>query len=328
VEAAKWELVLRELGFDVRTVAGAGPVDVAVNGLGMDDTVAPSRDELRCALADADLVIAENICSLPMNMAASTAVAEAIAGQRAVLHHHDLPWQRERFAGLRGFPPTDPSWAHVTTSALSYKELVEHRGFAADVIRNAFNVNEPLGDRAEARMKLEVQRDELLLVQPTRALPRKNVPAGIALAEGLGATYWLTGDAEEGYGPSLERLLGSARVRTIHGNPGLEPADVYAAADAVVLPSTWEGFGNPTIESAIHRKPLAIGEYPVAHELAAFGFRWFPVTDPDALGLFLSDPDQSLIDHNRAVARRHFSLDRLRLELRELLDRRGWLPVR
>jgi glycosyltransferase involved in cell wall biosynthesis len=152
------------------------------------------------------------------------------------------------------------------------------------------------------------------------------VPAGIALAEALGATYWITGDAEEGYGSSLERLLAAARVRTIHGNPGLEPADLYAASDAVVLPSTWEGFGNPAIESAIHCRPLAIGDYPVAHELATFGFRWFPAGDPDALGLFLAEPDDSLIDNNRAVARRHFSLDRLRVELRELLERRGWLP--
>jgi glycosyltransferase involved in cell wall biosynthesis len=318
--------VLRELGFDVRTVAGEGPVDVVVEGLAIDDTVAPSTNEVRRALADADLVVVENICSLPLNVAASTAVAEAVAGKPAILHHHDLPWQRERFAGLRGFPPDDPAWAHVTTSALSSKELVEHRGFAVDVIRNAFDVNKVGGNRADARAALELDRDELMVVQPTRALARKNVPTGIALAEALGATYWLTGDAEEGYGPSLERLLGAARVRTIHGNPGLDTSDIYAAADAVVLPSTWEGFGNPAIESAIHRRPLAIGDYPVANELATFGFRWFSPADPDALGLFLSDPDQSLLDHNRAVARRHFSLDRLRIELRELLDRRGWLP--
>ncbi len=319
-------MVLEELGFDVVTIAGEGPVDVVVDGLGIDHTTAPSSSELRRALADADLVLVENICSLPLNMAASTAVADAVAGRAAILHHHDLPWQRERFAGLRGFPPHDASWAHVVTSALSGKELVEHRGFPVDVIRNAFDVNEPRGDRADARTRLDVDRDELLIVQPTRALPRKNVPAGIALAEALGATYWLTGDAEEGYGPSLDRLLGAARVRTIHGNPGLEPADVYAAADAVVLPSTWEGFGNPAIESAIHRKPLAIGNYPVAQELAAFGFQWFPASDPDPLASFLADPDGALIDHNRAVARRHFSLDRLRAEIRDLLDRRGWLP--
>ena len=36
VEAAKWAAALRTLGFDVRTVAGSGPVDVVLPGLAMD----------------------------------------------------------------------------------------------------------------------------------------------------------------------------------------------------------------------------------------------------------------------------------------------------
>jgi hypothetical protein len=119
IEAAKWASILGELGFDIVTVAGDGPVDVVVGGLSIEDTAAPSPADVRRAIGAADLVVVENICSLPLNMHASTAVADAIAGRPAVLHHHDLPWQRERFAGLRGFPPDDAAWAHVTTSELS-----------------------------------------------------------------------------------------------------------------------------------------------------------------------------------------------------------------
>ena len=142
----------------------------------------------------------------------------------------------------------------------------------------------------------------------------------------MGATFWFTGAAEEGYGPELERLRAGASTRTIHGSPGLEPADIYAAADAVVLPSTWEGFGNPAIESAVYRRPLAIGDYPVAEELRAFGFDWFPVSDPAPLAAWLDHPDVDVLNTNHAVAHRHFSLARLRRQLRHLLDERGWLP--
>jgi glycosyltransferase involved in cell wall biosynthesis len=93
-----------------------------------------------------------------------------------------------------------------------------------------------------------------LLLQPTRAIPRKNVAGGLALATALGATFWLLGPAEDGYGAELDRLLATASIRVIHG-PGdaaatgqpdgpLEMIDAYAACDAVVLPSTWEGFGT------------------------------------------------------------------------------------
>jgi glycosyltransferase involved in cell wall biosynthesis len=103
-------------------------------------------------------------------------------------------------------------------------------------------------------------------------------------------------------------------------------ADAYAAADVVVFPSTWEGFGNPPIEAALHRKPAAVGRYPVAQELLRFGFRWFPTDDPDPLRAFLDHPDQSLLEHNAEVARRHFSQARVEDDLRSLVERAGWSP--
>lgn len=288
------------------------------------------RHQLGDALAGADLVVVENVCSLPLNPPAAEALATVLAGRPAILHHHDLPWQRERFADVGGaaatfrFPPTDPAWAHVTINDLSRTQLGE-RGIEAVTIRNAFDVDAPPGDRARARRVFGVADGERLVVHPTRAIPRKDVPAAIALAAALGAAYWLVGPAEEGYGPILERLLAEAPVRTVHGLPaGLTVADAYAAADAVVYPSRWEGFGNPTVESALHRRPLAIGDYPVARELAAYGFRWFPADDAGPLAAWLAAPDQSLLDHNADVARRHFSLASLDQALRELCAARGW----
>ena len=69
VEAAKWAGALGLLGWTVRTVAGAGPVDAVLPGLAMDAPEPPTRAEVDGAIADADLVIVENLCSLPLNPA-------------------------------------------------------------------------------------------------------------------------------------------------------------------------------------------------------------------------------------------------------------------
>lgn len=324
VEAAKWAGAFRALGFRVTTVAGAGRADCLLPGLALDADAPPSPGELRDAFAAADLVVVENMCSLPLNRQAAEAVAGALRGRPALLHHHDLPWQQSRYTEETRFPPDDPEWVHVTVNHRSRIELAQ-RGITATAIPNCFHVEDPGGDRERARAALEVGPDERLLVQPTRAIPRKNVPAAIRLAEGLGATYWLVGDAEDGYGPELRRILDAAGTRVVHGMPeGLAIADSYAAADAVALPSTWEGFGNPTVESVVHRRPIAVGRYPVAREIAAYGLRWFPADDPGPLAAWLAAPDAALLDANLAIASRHFSLASLERRLASVVEHAGW----
>jgi glycosyltransferase involved in cell wall biosynthesis len=325
VVAAHWTTALRRLGFRVRTVAGGGVADRLVPGLGLEAAEGPDRAALAAALDGAGLVVVENLCSLPLNPAATEVLAELLRGRPAVLHHHDLPWQRARFAGVQGWPPDDPAWVHVTINRLSRAQLAE-RGIAATTVYGGFPPPRP-GRAEPARARLQVPPGGRLLLQPTRAIARKNVPAGLALAEALGADYWLTGPAEEGYGPELRRLLAAAGCRVHRRLPqGVEVDDAYAAADAVVFPSTWEGFGAPLVESALHRRPLAVGHYPVAEELARFGFRWFPVADPAPLRAFLDRPDPALLDANHAVAVRHFSIDALTRQLAALLRQAGWRP--
>lgn len=325
VEAAKWIGALEGLGWRVRTVAGTGPVDVVLPWLAIGAAADPDTEAFAAAIAHCDLVVVENLCSLPLNLPAALAVAEVLRGRPAILRHHDLPWQRAHYRHVDALPPDDPAWVHVTVNDLSRRQLRE-RGIEAVCIPNAFDTDAAPGDRAGTRARLGVDDTEILLLQPTRAIARKNIAAGVRLAEALGATYWLLGIAEEGYGPEARRILASAAARTIWEPSQFDVAgaDAYAACDAVVLPSTWEGFGNPAIESAVHRRPLAISDYPVARELAAYGFRWFPVADPEPLRAWLAAPDPSLLDHNLAVARRWFSLAVLRRRLRHLLRRWGW----
>ncbi len=319
VEAAKWADALCALGWHVRTVAGSGPVDTLLPGLAMHAPEPPSRDEVEDALAGADLVVVENLCSLPLNQRASDVVAAACAGRPAVFHHHDLPWQRPHLAHLPP-PPDDAAWVHVTINELSRAELAA-RGISATTLYNTFDPDPRPGDRARTRAALGVRDGVALLLQPTRALARKNVAGAIALAEAVGGTYWLLGPAEDGYEPELERLVGRARCRVLLGEPqgGCTIADAYAACDAVLLPSTWEGFGNPSVESATFRRPLAVGSYPVAAELAAFGFDWFDAADPAPLAAWLRAPDEGLLERNQRVAAEHFNLTDLPRRLARIL---------
>src|SRR5205823_6412890 len=153
--------------------------------------------ELADALADVDLVVVENALTIPMNVGASLALAGVLRGRPALIHHHDPPWQRPRYAHVRALPVDDAAWRHVTINRLTERQFAE-RGFAATTIYNGIDVDRPEGERTLFRRRLDMD-DRPLLLHPVRAVARKDVPAALRLAEATGGTYWLTGVAEEGY---------------------------------------------------------------------------------------------------------------------------------
>lgn len=332
VVAKAWDDALTKLGWDTITVAGDGPVDRLVPGLAIGATEPPDRADIDAALADADVVLVENLLSIPMNLAASRVVADALAGRPAVLHHHDPPWQRERYAHITELPPDDPAWHHVTINRLTEAEFAE-RGLSATTIYNGFDPDPNPGDRASTRADLGLADHDVLVAHPVRAIARKNVPAAIALAEHLGGVYWLPGAAEEGYEAELADHLGRASCPVLRAgvqDRGLTMADLYAAADVVAFPSTWEGFGNPPVEAALQRRPVVVGHYPVADELRALGFAWYGPDEPDAVAAGVADPTdptagpgghqslQTAIDRNHEVARRALSTERMTAEIEAL----------
>ena len=137
VEARKWAWALQQPGYATRRVAGAlederGPDDVELPWLALDaldalgahdgidghdgiDPPASARAELQDALGRSDLVVVENVCSLPINVAAARAAAAVVADVDAhvLFHHHDLPWQRRAFRDFaEEFPPVGGSSAY------------------------------------------------------------------------------------------------------------------------------------------------------------------------------------------------------------------------
>jgi glycosyltransferase involved in cell wall biosynthesis len=328
VVAETWCRALRRLGFRVVTIAGEGPVDITLPGLALGAAAPPTSAEVATALREADIVVVENLCTIPLNLPASRVVAEVLAGRPAILHHYDPAWQRAELARLdqwKELPPDDPAWRHVALTDLTRRELAD-RGIDAVTVYCRFP-EPPIGDRVGTRAALGIAEDERLVLHPVRAIPRKNIPGAVALTEALGGTYWLTGLPEDGYADELAHVLGSARRPVRHCRPPTGSIhDAYAACDVVAFPSTWEGFGNPVIEAALHRRPVAVGRYPVADELRALGFVWFDAHEPSPIDGFLSGPWEArdeIADHNQALARAHFSEDRLTGEIAAILDSIG-----
>ena len=358
VQAATWGRALKRLGYRLRRVAGEladgpRPGDVVVPGL----TVAaeavpgpggqrpaapqgPSAGELRAALAGSAVVVVENVLSLPLHLEAArvlTAVlAELPAETRVLLHHHDFAWQRPETASVTELPPRLPCAVHVTINDFSCRELAE-RGIEAVTVRNAFDLDAPRGRREETRAVLRVGADDLLVLQPTRAIARKNIPAALALAEGLAGRldrpvrFWLPGPAEDGYAAALAEVVAAASVPVLRDTPGslrlagagagpADMGDAYAACDLVTFPSTGgEGFGQPVIESVWADRPLAVLSYPALEEILALGFSFLPADDPDAVAEALRHPDAPAAARNRALAEAHFSMAALERSLGALL---------
>ena len=101
--------------------------------------------------------------------------------------------------------------------------------------------------------------------------------------------------------------------------------DAYAGCDLVVMPSTWEGFGNPVIEAVTHRKPLARYPYPVMEEIESHGFHFFDLDDIDGIHAAINDPFAEFLDKNWAIAKANYDLTLLPARLATILASVGIL---
>src|SRR5689334_24489861 len=83
VEARKWAWALHELGFTTKRIAGAieddgEPDDLVLPGLGIGATEPGDERAMAAAIDGADLVVVDNVCSLPLNIEAARAVARVV----------------------------------------------------------------------------------------------------------------------------------------------------------------------------------------------------------------------------------------------------------
>jgi glycosyltransferase involved in cell wall biosynthesis len=197
------------------------------------------------------------------------------------------------------------------------------------------------------RAELGMSERGLLVVQPTRVVPRKGIELAIDLVGRLGdpeSVLLITSPAgDEGldYLVELERLATKAGVRLRYAADRFEPDfegkpvgpahtlhDAYLAADLITYPSLYEGYGNALIEAIFYGKPVVVNRYSVyVADIAPLGLKFIEidgeVTDATvaAVRLALAHPERQArtAAHNFDIARRRLSYTVLRRRLRRLL---------
>ena len=241
-----------------------------------------------------DLLVAENILTIPMHIPLGIALTEIIAETQipTIAHHHDFYWERTRFtvnaAGdyLRmAFPPNLSNIQHVVINSAAQEELALRTGISAVIIPNVLDFeNPPVIDEKQTEafwQSIGLQSNDVMILQPTRIIQRKGIEHAIELVEELhDARYKLVISHEvgdEGF-EYAEWLKDNARERgvdlrlvNIHMSDPMNPDvnhrdryslwDIYPHADLITYPSLYEGFGNAFLEAVYFKKPLLINRY-------------------------------------------------------------------
>jgi mannosylglucosylglycerate synthase len=301
-----------------------------------------------------DMLVAQNLLTIPMHLPLGLAMTEVIAETQipTLAHHHDFYWERSRFSVnavgdyLRmAFPPNLPNIAHVVINSAAQEELALRTGVSSVIIPNVLDFENPpqldKQDTTTFRRRIGLDPKDFLILQPTRIVQRKGIEHAIELVhelrdprfklmisheagdEGFEYAEWLTEHARE-LGVDL-RLMGT-RVPDVPGRPTIW--ELYSHADFITYPSLYEGFGNAFLEAVYFKKPLLINRYGIfVRDIEPQGF------DLIVMDGFLTKKNvqkvrevlenrqlcAQMTAHNYAVAARHYSYAALRRQLDNLM---------
>jgi glycosyltransferase involved in cell wall biosynthesis len=242
-----------------------------------------------------NILIAENVLSIPMNIPLGLALTEVIVESDlpTIGHHHDFYWERERYAisgaedYLRAaFPPTLRQIRHVVINSFAQTQLAMRTGINSTLIPNVMEFRRPIpvidDYSQDMREELHISPDEYILLQPTRIVPRKRIELSLELARRIDNNSVVLishrsgdeGSAYESYLRSFAELLDVRvifagerfdyyRGSTDDGRKIYSLEDAYLQSDLVTYPSRVEGFGNAFLETVYFKKPIVMSTYEI-----------------------------------------------------------------
>ncbi len=308
-----------------------------------------------------DILLIENALSIPMHIPFGVAITEFLAETLtpAIAHHHDFFWERTRFSVNAvndyldfAFPPRNPNLQHVVINQAAQEELSWRKGVSSMLIPNVFDFESPAPSTddysADVRRQIGLADDDIMILQPTRVVPRKGIEHAIKLVQMLkNPKYKLVishhaGDEGFEYRTMLKELatesgvdlrfietrVGEYRQMDENGLKVYTLWDLYPHADLVTYPSLYEGFGNAFLEAIYFRVPVIINRYAIfARDIEPKRFK-VPVMESfitkdivREVRRQLEDPHyrREVVEHNYLVASRFYSFSILRRALRTII---------
>ncbi len=307
-----------------------------------------------------DVLVAENALTIPMHLPLGVALTHFIAetGIPTIAHHHDFYWERTRFSVSAvgdllnmAFPPTLPSIEHVTINSFAQHDLSWRTGASSVLIPNVLEFENPPPEEVTGsnfRERVGLEPDEIVLLQPTRVVPRKGIEHSISLVSQLKnpkcklLVSHESGDEGLEYHQALMELAEEAGVdlRFVptdlsdsvppsgNGASVASLAEVYAQADLITYPSLYEGFGNALLEAFYYKKPVLVNRYsifiadiePKGFEVITMnGFLTRHVLEKVRRVITDEEHRKEMVERNYELGKKFFSYSVLRRKLRGLI---------
>lgn len=310
---------------------------------------------------DISILIIENAVTIPMHVPLGIGITEFLSETHlpAIAHHHDFYWERSRFSVTAvhdyldmAFPPRDPELQHVVINQTAQEEISWRKGVPSVLVPNVLDFENPPPPTdayaLDIRQEIGIAPEDVMILQPTRVVPRKGIEHAIRLVGRLNDPKYKLVVSHEAGDEGLEyheRLLelaqeeavdlrfiatriGEIRQLDSEGNKIYTLWDLYPHADLITYPSLYEGFGNAFLEATYFRIPVLINRYsiftrdiePKGFKLAVMdGFLTHEVVEEVRRQLEDHAYRQEVLDHNYEVAKRFYSYSVLRRSLRTLI---------